>query len=95
MLSLAGDVVTLFNAGKVNRRWKGIDWSRQTVLRYFRRSPDGRWEGPYDLISELNIHEYRSLAGYYVPPYAPANFVPLVWSDYDEGTVKLLEVPID
>jgi len=95
MLSLAGDVVTLFNAGKVNRRWKGIDWSRQTVLRYFRRSPDGRWEGPHDLISELNIHEYRSLAGYYVPPYAPANFVPLVWSDFDEGTVKLLKVPID
>ena len=24
-----------------------------------------------------------------------ANSVPLVWSDYDEGTVKLLEVPID
>jgi hypothetical protein len=79
-------VVTLFNAGKVNRRWKGIDWSRQTVLRYFRRSPDGRWEGPCDLISELNIHEYRSLAGYCVP---------LVWSDFDEGTVKLLKVPID
>lgn len=26
MLSLAGDVVTLFTAGKVNRRWKGLHW---------------------------------------------------------------------
>ena len=95
MLSLAGDVVTLFNAGKVNRRWKGLDWSRQTAIRYYRRSGDGRWEGPHDLVSGLNLHEYRSLAGYSVPPYAPANFVPLVWSDFDEGTVKLLIVPMN
>ncbi|MHC4180181.1 MAG: sialidase family protein, partial [Planctomycetota bacterium] len=95
MLSLAGDVVTLFTAGKVNRRWKGLDWSRPAVLRYYRRSPGGRWEGPRDLVSKLNIHEYRSLAGYCVPPYAPANYVPLVFSDFDEGTVKLLKVPMN
>jgi len=29
-----------------------------------------------------------------VSTYAPENFIPLVWSDYDEGTVKLLKVPI-
>jgi hypothetical protein len=40
------------------------------------------------------MDEYRSLAGFSVPPYAPANFVPLTFSDYDEGTVKLLKVPI-
>ena len=76
-------------------RWKGLDWSRRTVLRYYRRSPGGRWEGPRDLIPELNIHEYRSLAGYCVPPYAPANYVPLVFNDFDEGTVKLLKVPVN
>jgi hypothetical protein len=30
------DVVTLFTAGEVNRRWKGLDWSRRAVLRYYR-----------------------------------------------------------
>ncbi len=95
MLSLAGDVVTLFNAGKVNRRWQGLDWSRRAVLRYYRRSSDGRWEGPHDLTAELNIHEYRSLSGYSVPPYAPAGYVPLVFSDFDDGTVKLLKVPVN
>ena len=94
MLSLAGDVVALFTAGKVNRRWQGLDWSRRTVLRYYRRLPDGRWKGPRDLTGELSLHEYRSLAGYSVPPYAPANYVPLVWSDHDEGMIKLLKVPI-
>lgn len=95
MLSLAGDVPMLFTAGKVNRRWKGLDWPRRTVLRCYRRSPDGRWQGPRDLTGELNLHEYRSLAGYCVPPYAPANYVPLVWSDSDQGTVKLLKVPVE
>ncbi|MHC4406305.1 MAG: sialidase family protein [Planctomycetota bacterium] len=94
MLSLAGDVVTLFTAGSVNRRWKGIDWPRRTVLRYYRRSSDGRWEGPRDLTDEFEIHEYRSLPGFSVPPYAPANYVPLVWSDFHEGVVKLLKVPV-
>ena len=94
MLSLAGDVVTLFTAGKVNRRWKGIDWSRRTVLRYYRRSGAGRWEGPRDLTDEIEIHEYRSLPGFSVPPYAPANYVPLVWSDFNEGTIKLVKVPV-
>ncbi len=94
MLCLAGDVLTLFTAGKVNRRWKGLDWSRRTVLRYYRRSQNGQWEGPRDLTSEMNLHEYRSLAGYSVPPYAPANYVPFVFSDFDQGTVKLLMVPM-
>jgi hypothetical protein len=40
------------------------------------------------------MDEYRSLAGFSVPPYAPNNFIPLIWSDSDEGTVKLLKVPI-
>lgn len=95
MLSLAGDALTLFTAGKVNRRWQGLQWSRPTTLRYYRRSPDGRWEGPRDLIRELNIHEYRSLAGYCAPPYAPANYIPLVFSDFDDGTVKLLKIPVN
>jgi hypothetical protein len=34
------------------------------------------------------------MAGFSVPPYSPPNYVPVVWSDYDEGTVKLLKVPI-
>ncbi len=46
-----------------------------------------------DLTPELTIDEYRSLAGFSVPSYAPENFIPLVWSDYDEGTVKLLKFP--
>jgi hypothetical protein len=94
MLSLAGNVVTLFTAGRVNRRWTGIDWSRRAVLRYYRRSKRGQWEGPCDLTDEFDIHEYRSLPGFSVPPYAPANYVPLVWSDFGEGTVKLLKVPL-
>ena len=51
MLSLAGNVVTLFTAGEVNRRWKGIDWSRRAVLRCYQRSGSGRWEGHLDLIA--------------------------------------------
>jgi hypothetical protein len=94
MLSLAGDVVTLFTTGKVNRRWQGLDWPRRTVLRYYRRESDGRWKGPHDLTDEFEIHEYRSLPGFSVPPYSPANYVPLVWSDFGEGTLKLLKVPI-
>jgi hypothetical protein len=42
-----------------------------------------------------DLHEYRSLAGYCVPPYSPVNYVPLIWSDFDEGTVKLLQVPMN
>lgn len=94
MLSLAGDIVTVFNAGKVNRRWRGIRWQRRTIIRYLQRLPDGRWKGPVDLTPEFNIDEYRSLAGFSVPPYAPENFVPLAWSDCDEGLVKLLKVPV-
>jgi hypothetical protein len=94
MLSLAGGVVTLFTAGKVNRRWRGIQWTRRAALSYYHRTPDGRWEGPRKLTPEFTLHEYRSLAGYSVPPYAPPNFVPLAWSDHDEGAVKLLRVPV-
>lgn len=94
MLSLAGEVVTLFNSGKVNRRWKERRWKRQSILRYYRRRPNGEWEGPVELTGKFNIDEYRAIAGFSVPPYAPPNFVPLVWSDYDEGTIKLLKVPV-
>jgi hypothetical protein len=94
MLSLAGDVVTLFTSGKVNRRWKGVQWQRRAILQCYQRRPNGRWEGPVNLTPEFTIDEYRSLAGFSVPPYAPTNFIPLAWSDYDEGTVKLLKIPV-
>jgi hypothetical protein len=94
MLSLAGDVVTVFTSGKVNRRWKGIRWQRRAILRCFQRLPDGRWQAPVDLTREFEIDEYRSLAGFSVPSYAPANFIPLAWSDYGEGLVKLVRVPV-
>lgn len=94
MLSLAGNVVAVFTSGKVNRRWEGIRWQRRTVLRCFQRLPSGRWEGPVDLTPEFDIDEYRSLAGFSVPAYALENFIPLAWSDYGEGLVKLLKVPI-
>jgi hypothetical protein len=94
MLSLAGDVIALFTSGKVNRRWKGLRWQRRTILHCYQRLPSGRWEGPVGLTPEFAIDEYRSLAGFSVPPYSPENFVPLVWSDHDEGTVKLLKVPV-
>ena len=48
----------------------------------------------YPETSEITIHEYRSLAGFSVPTYSPENYIPLVWSDFDEGTVKLLKVPV-
>jgi hypothetical protein len=47
-----------------------------------------------NLTPEFNIDEYRSMAGFSVPAYAPANFVPLAWSDHDEGAVKFLKVPV-
>jgi hypothetical protein len=47
-----------------------------------------------DLTGEFAMDEYRSLAGFSVPPYAAENFVPLVWSDHETGTVKLLKVPV-
>ena len=89
-----GDVVTLFTSGKVNRRWKALRWQRRIILRCYQRLPSGRWEGPVDLTPEFTIDEYRSLAGFSVPPYAPENFVPLAFSDHDKGTVKLLKVPL-
>jgi len=94
MLSLAGDIVAIFTSGKVNRRWNGIRWQRRTTLRCFQRLPGGQWEGPVDLTPEFNMDEYRSLAGFSVPTYAPENFIPLAWSDYDDGIVKLLKVPV-
>ncbi len=94
MLSLAGDVVMLFTSGKVNRRWKGVRWQRRAILRCYQRLPSDRWEGPVDLTPEFNIDEYRSMAGFSVPAYAPENFIPLIWSDYDEGNIKLLKVPV-
>jgi hypothetical protein len=93
MLSLAGDVVMLFTSGKVNRRWKGLRWQRRAILRCYRRLSNGRWKGPLELTPEFNIDEYRSMTGYSVPPYSPENFIPLVWSEYDEGNIKLLKVP--
>ncbi|MCK4293864.1 MAG: exo-alpha-sialidase [Planctomycetes bacterium] len=94
MLSIAGDFVVLFTSGKVNRRWKGIRWQRRAILRCLQRLPSGRWEGPVDITPEFTIDEYRSLAGFSVPPYAPMNFIPLAWSDYDEGTIKFLRIPV-
>jgi len=94
MLSLAGDVVAIFASGKVNRRWNGIRWQRQTVLSCFQRLPGGLWEGPVHLTSEFAIDEYRSLAAFSVPPYAPQNSIPLAWSDCGDGLVKILKVPI-
>jgi len=94
MLTLAGETVMLFTSGKVNRRWKGIRWQRRTNIRCYRRLRSGNWAPPVDLTGEFAMDEYRSLAGFSVPPYAPENFVPLVWSDHDTGTVKLLKVPV-
>jgi hypothetical protein len=93
MLSLAGDTVMLFTSGKVNRRWKGLRWKRRAILRCYRRLSNERWEGPLELTPEFNIDEYRSMTGFSVPAYAPENFIPLIWSDYDEGNIKLLKVP--
>jgi hypothetical protein len=42
----------------------------------------------------FEIHEYRSMSGFSVPPYAHPNYVPLVWSDFGEGAIKLLKVPV-
>jgi hypothetical protein len=94
MLTLAGRTVMLFTSGKVDRRWKGIRWQRRTNIRCYRRLSSGKWTPPLDLTGELTMDEYRSLAGFSVPPYAAENFVPLVWSDHDSGTVKLLKVPV-
>ncbi len=37
----------------------------------------------------------RSLPGFSVPSYAPPHYVPLVWSDFGEGTIKLLKIPVN
>jgi hypothetical protein len=92
MLSLSGDVVMLFTAGRVGRRWQGVDWSRETTLRCFQCRPDGHWQGPRDLTGVVTVHEYRAMAGFSVPPYSPPDYVPLVWSDHSKGTVQLLKV---
>ncbi len=94
MLSLAGKVVTLFEAGKVNRRWKERRWERPAVIRCYRRGANGQWDKGVALTEKFNIDEYRALAGYSVPPYSPSNFVPLAYSDADEGRIKLLKVPV-
>ncbi|MHC4430977.1 MAG: hypothetical protein ACYTBS_03985 [Planctomycetota bacterium] len=94
MLTLAGQTVMLFTSGRVDRRWKGIRWQRRTSIRCYRRLSSGKWTPPVDLTGEFTMDEYRSIAGFSVPPYAAENFVPLVWSDHDSGTVKLLKVPV-
>ena len=94
MLSLAGEVVTLFEAGKVNRRWKERRWERPAVIRCYRRGANGQWDKGTALTEKFNIDEYRALAGYSVPPYSPSNFIPLAYSDADEGKIKLLKVPV-
>ncbi len=94
MLCLAGDIVTLISSGRADRRWKGLRWQRRTTLRCYQRLLSGQWQGPIDLTPEFALDEYRSLAGFSIPPYAPGNFVPLIWSDYNEGMVKLLKVPV-
>ena len=99
MLSLAGDALTLFTCdlGKVTRLWRnwaGRSYSRRAMLRYYRRSATGQWDGPVDLTPEFTIHKYRGLAGFSVPPYSPPNFVPLAWSDHDDGALRLLKIPI-
>lgn len=94
MLSLAVDIVTLITSGKVDRRWKGLRWQRRMTLRCYQRLSSGQWKGPVNLTPEFTIDEYRSLTGFSIPAYAPENFIPLIWSDYDEGTVKLLKVPV-
>ncbi len=55
-----------------------------------------RWDGKSWHAEPVRIEDggMLSLAGFSVPPYAPSNFIPLVWSDHDEGTIKLLKVPV-
>jgi hypothetical protein len=45
-------------------------------------------------VPEFKIAELRSMPGFSVPRYSPPNFVPLAWSDAEEGVVKFLRVPI-
>lgn len=94
MLSLAGDVLMLFTSGKLNRQWRGLDWSRETELKYYRRTPAGKWEGPVALSGAFTMHDYRGKPGFSVPLHSPPNFVPVVWSDYREKVIKMLKVPV-
>ncbi len=55
MLSLAGEVVTLFEAGKVNRRWKERRWERPAVIRYYRRRDNGQWDEAAELTEKFNL----------------------------------------
>ena len=94
LLSLSGDVLAVFDSGKVGRRWKGRGWTRPASLRCHWRSPDGTWKGPVVLVPKFKMHEYRSVPGFSVPRYSPPNFVPLAWSDATEGVVKLMRLPV-
>ena len=40
----------------------------------------------------INVHV--KFPGFSVPPYAPPNYVPLVWSDFGEGRITLLKLPV-
>jgi hypothetical protein len=95
MLTLAGEAVAVFSAGKADSsRIFDYPSTRKATLSYHGRSPEGRWEGPVALVPEFKIEEMKSLPGFSVPRYSPPNFVPLAWSDAGEGVVKLLRVPV-
>jgi hypothetical protein len=72
LLTICGETVMLFTAGKANRRWQGLQWTRKSKVQCYHRSPAGEWEGPMDLTKrEMTIHEYRGIPALVVPPYSP------------------------
>ena len=98
LLTVCGRTVMLFTAGKADRQWRGLQYTRKAQIRCYRRSPDGKWRGPVNLTKgEITLHEYRGIPALVVPPYSPPNFAPLAWSEGVEGqgtVVKLLKVPV-
>ena len=62
-----------------------------TDIRSFARSATERWEGPRDLTGEFDIHEYRSLPGFSVPPYAPPELCPTRMERFWRGKNQAVE----
>jgi len=94
-LTVCGDQVMLFTAGHVPEppKRKQIHIRRKAEVVCWRRDKNAKWHGPYRLSpgGQTTIMYYRQMPGVIAPREAPANFVPVAWSDGQ--AIKMIRVP--
>jgi len=94
-LTVAGKTVVLVNAGPLKYKW-GKGWHVDGAnLRYWKRTPQGKWEGPTQISDgTYEIFVYRGMPNFRAPRIAPPNFVPVVWSKKGENNLRIHRIPV-